>query len=130
VISFGSFQGGKPGGTFVGSSELRGLARWFEPEVRDTMHRRIINISEGIAESYGAAAMVAFRNLYPAVVNHPAETALAVEVARNLLVFRDKVLATGNHWGCGPPNGVKRPARPAVSCRLRPCPAPPAKRSL
>jgi len=53
VISFGSFQGGKPGATFVGSSELRGLARWFEPEVRDTMHRRIIDISEGIAASYG-----------------------------------------------------------------------------
>jgi hippurate hydrolase len=85
VISFGSFQGGKPGGTFVGSSELRGLARWFEPEVRDTMHRRIIDISEGIAASYGAIATVTFRNLYPAVVNHPAETALAVEVARTVM---------------------------------------------
>ncbi|TAU57470.1 amidohydrolase [Rhizobium ruizarguesonis] len=85
VISFGSFQGGKPGGTFVGTSELRGLARWFEPEVRDTMHRRIIDISEGIAASYGASAIVTFRNLYPAVVNHPAETALAVEVARTVM---------------------------------------------
>lgn len=85
VISFGSFQGGKPGGTFVGSSELRGLARWFEPEVRDTMHRRIIDISEGIAASYGATATVSFRNLYPVVVNHPAETALAVKVARTVM---------------------------------------------
>ncbi|MDH0117099.1 M20 family metallopeptidase [Rhizobium pusense] len=81
VISFGSFQGGNPGSTFVGSSELRGLARWFEPEVRDIMARRIVDISEGIASSYGATATVTFRNLYPAVVNHPAETALAVEVA-------------------------------------------------
>ncbi|UXT61375.1 amidohydrolase (plasmid) [Agrobacterium fabrum] len=85
VISFGSFQGGKPGGTFVGSSELRGLARWFEPEVRDTMARRIIDISEGIASSYGATATVTFRNLYPVVVNSPAETALAVEVARAVM---------------------------------------------
>lgn len=85
VISFGSFQGGKPGGTFVGSCELRGLARWFEPEVRDAMHRRFIDISEGIAASYGATATVTFRNLYPAVVNHPAETTLAVEVARTVM---------------------------------------------
>jgi len=82
VISFGSFQGGKPGSTFVGTSELRGLARWFEPEVRDIMARRIVDISEGIAASYGASATVTFRNLYPVVVNSPAETALAVEVAR------------------------------------------------
>lgn len=85
VISFGSFQGGKPGGTFVGSSELRGLARWFEPEVRDTMARRIVDISEGIASSYGATATITFRNLYPVVVNSPAETALAVEVARSIM---------------------------------------------
>jgi hippurate hydrolase len=85
VISFGSFQGGNPGSTFVGSSELRGLARWFEPEVRDIMARRIVDISEGIASSYGATATVTFRNLYPAVVNHPAETALAVEVACSVM---------------------------------------------
>lgn len=85
VISFGSFQGGKPGSTFVESSELRGLARWFEPEVRDTMARRIVDISEGIASSYGATATVTFRNLYPVVVNSPSETALAVEVASALM---------------------------------------------
>ncbi|MCQ1574312.1 amidohydrolase [Neorhizobium galegae] len=85
VISFGSFQGGQPGGTFVRSSEMRGLARWFEPEVRDTMQRRIIDIAEGIASSYGASATVVFRALYPVVVNHPAETALAAEVARAVM---------------------------------------------
>ncbi|WP_105416499.1 M20 aminoacylase family protein [Neorhizobium sp. T25_27] len=87
VISFGSFQGGQPGGTFVRSSETRGLARWFEPEVRDTMQRRIIEIAEGIASSYGAIATVRFRGLYPVVVNHPAETAMAVEVARAVMGF-------------------------------------------
>ena len=85
VISFGSFQGGKPGGTFAPASELRGLARWFEPEVRDTVKRRITDIAEGIASSYGATATVVFRALYPTVVNHPAETALAVEVARAVM---------------------------------------------
>ncbi|RWC29970.1 MAG: amidohydrolase [Mesorhizobium sp.] len=85
VISFGSFQGGQPGGTFVRSSEMRGLVRWFEPEVRDTLQRRITDIAEGIASSYGATATVMFRSLYPAVVNHPAETALAVEVARAVM---------------------------------------------
>ncbi len=85
VISVGSFQGGQPGSTFVQSSEIRGLARWFEPEVRDTLQRRIVEIVEGIATSYGANAKVGFRSLYPVVVNDPAETAFAAEVARAVM---------------------------------------------
>jgi hippurate hydrolase len=49
------------------------------------MARRIIDISEGIAASYGATATVTFRNLYPVVVNSPAEALLAVEVARSIM---------------------------------------------
>ncbi|HEV2505225.1 MAG TPA: amidohydrolase [Mesorhizobium sp.] len=85
VISVGSFQGGQPGSTFVQSSEIRGLARWFEPEVRDTLQRRIVEIAEGIATSYGANATVSFRSLYPVVVNDPAETAFAADVARAVM---------------------------------------------
>ena len=47
------------------------------------MQQRITEISGGIAASYRAAATVKFRSLYPVVVNHPAETALAVTVARS-----------------------------------------------
>ncbi|POO49122.1 M20/M25/M40 family metallo-hydrolase [Agrobacterium rosae] len=49
------------------------------------MHQHIIDISEGVAVSYRATATVTFRNLYPAVVNHPAETALAVKVFRTVM---------------------------------------------
>jgi len=85
VISIGSFQGGQPGGTFVNSGEIRGLARWLEPDVRDIMHRRITEITEGVASSCGVAATVTFKGLYPVVVNHPEETDLAVEVARSVM---------------------------------------------
>ena len=49
------------------------------------MQQRITEISEGIAASYGAVATVNYKSLYPVVVNHPAETALAVNVARDLM---------------------------------------------
>ena len=64
---------------------MRGFVRWFEPQVRDTMQQRITDIAEKIASSYGATATVVFRDLYPVVVNHPAETVLAVKVARAVL---------------------------------------------
>lgn len=85
VISFGMFHGGGPGETFVRASELRGLARWFDPVVRDTIRKRIMDIVEGVASSYGATATVTFRNLYPVVVNSSAETALAVDAARTVM---------------------------------------------
>ncbi|TIS87008.1 M20 aminoacylase family protein [Mesorhizobium sp.] len=85
VINIGSFSGGQSGAVVPQTTLMHGTARWFEPEVRDMMQRRITEISEGIAASYGATATVDYKSLYPVVVNHPAETALAVDVARNVM---------------------------------------------
>lgn len=82
VITLGMIQGGKPGNVIASTTELRGLARWFDPDVRDIMHRRIIDVAEGIAASYGASATLRFKTLYPVVVNNAAATLLAVEAAR------------------------------------------------
>jgi amidohydrolase len=85
VINIGLLNGGQPGSVVARSAQMRGTVRWFEPTVRDTMVQRIADIADGIASSYGATAEVSHRPLYPVVVNHPAETALAVEVARKVL---------------------------------------------
>jgi len=85
VINVGSLVGGESGAVVPHTTLMRGTARWFEPEVRDRMRQRIVEISEGIAASYGATATVKFKGLYPVVVNHAAETALAVEAARAIM---------------------------------------------
>ena len=85
VINIGSLNGGLSGVGVPQSTLMRGTVRWFDPEVRDMMQQRITEISEGIAPSYRAVATVKFRNLYPVVVNHPAETALAAAVAHDIM---------------------------------------------
>jgi amidohydrolase len=89
VINIGSLNGGLSGVDVPQSTLMRGTARWFDPEVRDMMRQRITEISQGIAASYRAAATVKFRTLYPVVVNHPAETALAATVARGVMAAVD-----------------------------------------
>lgn len=87
VVNVGSLNAGQPGSTVAGSAQMRGTVRWYDQAVRDVLVRRIGEIAEGIAASYGATAQVSHRPLYPALRNHPAETALAVAVARQVMGF-------------------------------------------
>jgi len=58
--------------------------RTFDPEVRDLVERRISEIADGIARAYGGSAETQYTRMYPATVNHAHETAVAVEVARDV----------------------------------------------
>jgi hippurate hydrolase len=81
-VTVGSFRGGSAGNVIPQTAELRGTVRSFEPEVRDLLQRRVTEIAQGIAASYGAVATVDYKRLYPPTVNHPKETAFAVSVAQ------------------------------------------------
>ena len=62
---------------------LRGTVRSFDMGVRDQTLKRIAEIAELTAQSYGATATVAFEDApYPVMSNHEAETAHAAEAAR------------------------------------------------
>jgi amidohydrolase len=59
--------------------------RSFDPEVRQTLKRRILEIVDGYARAYGVTGDVDYEWGYPATVNHPAETAFAVAAARDVV---------------------------------------------
>ncbi|WP_419896910.1 M20 aminoacylase family protein [Roseomonas sp. USHLN139] len=87
VISVGAIAGGAFGSTNVMPAEVKlgGTARSFTPAVRDTMERRMRELAEGLAATFGCTAEVTYiRNGTP-VVNHEEQTAIAARAATALV---------------------------------------------
>ena len=87
VVSVCCAQSGDPDGTSVvpQKSLIRGTARSYEPEVRDLIDRRIHEIADGIAQTYGMKAEAKYIRLYPAMYNTPNEVAEAKRIAEEVL---------------------------------------------
>ncbi|MGV3492103.1 MAG: M20 aminoacylase family protein [Devosia sp.] len=81
VITVGSIHGGTMPTVIPDSVELQATVRTFSPAVRDTIRQRIKVLAEATAASFGATAEVYHPPGFPAVHNHPAETAFARQVA-------------------------------------------------
>ena len=84
VITIGQIQGGDTWNVIPETVSLRGTARWFKPEVGDLLERKFLELSTGIATAFGATAKAVFDRGYPATVNEPESTVLAVAVARSV----------------------------------------------
>ncbi|WP_307137911.1 M20 aminoacylase family protein [Pseudoroseomonas cervicalis] len=86
VISVGAIEGGSFGSTNVMPAEIRlgGTARSFTPAVRDTMERRMTELAEGLAASFGCTAEVAYRRNGTPLVNHAEQTVVAARAATAL----------------------------------------------
>ncbi|NND92354.1 MAG: amidohydrolase [Granulosicoccus sp.] len=69
---------------------LRGTLRAFDEDVRLASKERVIEIAQQTAGTFGATAMVDYRDGYPPTVNHEKQTAFAVEVAAQV-VGQDRV---------------------------------------
>ena len=61
---------------------LRGTVRSLSPDERAMARRRVVEIAEGIAATFGGSARIDFPEGYPVLVNSAPETEHAVEVAR------------------------------------------------
>lgn len=85
VVTVGSIHGGFAANVIPDTVELKLTARAFKPEVRELLRQRVPALARAQAESFGAVAEVDYRLGYPAVINHPAETEFAREVAREAL---------------------------------------------
>ena len=87
VLSVGSIQGGSPVSANVMPAEITvtGTSRSYTPAIRDLLERRIGELAQGLAASYGVAAEVTYRRGVPATVNHPEQTELAASAARALV---------------------------------------------
>ena len=81
VITIGMIQGGDTYNVIPETVRMLGTARWFLPEVGDTLERRFKDIVTGIAASFGATAIASFERAYPATINEAASTQLARKAA-------------------------------------------------
>jgi len=81
VISMCVFQAGTTDNVIPQTALLRGTARSFDPDVRDTLEQRLHDVVEGTARLYGATAKLTYRRDYPVTRNHDRQTAFAASVA-------------------------------------------------
>jgi hippurate hydrolase len=94
VLSVGHILAGTPGSPNVIPSEvlIRGTARSFSDDVRALLERRLSEVADGIARAGGCEAVSKYHRRYPALVNAPDQTRIAIEAAA-LTVGRDNVEA-------------------------------------
>jgi hippurate hydrolase len=85
VVTVGSMHAGTVNNVIPNRATLELSVRSFSPEVRALLKRRIQELVESQAASYGAKATVKYLEGYPVVVNSDAETDFAAQVARELV---------------------------------------------
>ena len=85
VITVGAFQAGEANNVIPQTATLKLSVRSLDRGVRELLNRRIRELVEAQAQSYGVRAEVDFRGGYPVLVNTPAETDFARQVGRELV---------------------------------------------
>ncbi len=94
VVTVGAIHAGKANNVIPASATLEISVRSLDREVRALLERRVKAIVAAQAESFGCQARVDWRKGYAVLVNTPAETAFAREVALEL-VGADRVTLQG-----------------------------------
>ncbi len=94
VVTVGALHAGKANNVIPASATLELSVRALDREVRATLERRIKALVAGQAESFGVTAQIDWRPGYAVLVNTPAQTAFAREVAVEL-VGTDNVTQQG-----------------------------------
>ncbi len=94
VITVGAFQAGVANNVIPQNAVLKLSVRALDRGVRALLRQRIVEVVELQAKSYGVIARVDFLPGYPVLVNTPAETEVAREVALALVGADNVVLQT------------------------------------
>jgi len=93
VVSVTRVEGGETWNVIPEQVRLRGTTRHFVPEVGRVVEEGVRRVAAGVAKAFGVTAEVDYRHRYPATVNEPAQTAIALraaeEVAGTERVHRD-----------------------------------------
>jgi amidohydrolase len=84
VISICEFHAGNARNVIPQTAELKGTVRALTAEVRALVEKRVRDVVDGVARMTGARIDLNFERGYPVVVNHAAQTDIAVEVARKV----------------------------------------------
>jgi len=85
VVSITSFEtSSKAFNVIPQRVQLKGTVRTLSNDLRDLAEKRVTEICEGIAATFGAKANVHYERNYPVMVNHNDQTEFAAEVARSV----------------------------------------------
>ena len=82
VLSITQIHAGSATNIIPNDAELVGTVRTFSTGVLDLIQRRMQEMAEGIAAGFGASVEFIFKRNYPPLVNHPEQTAVAIEAMR------------------------------------------------
>ena len=85
VVTVGALHAGKANNVIPQSATLEISVRALDREVRKTVEQRVKALISAQAESFGVQAQIEWRSGYAVLVNTPAETAFAREVALELV---------------------------------------------
>lgn len=85
VVTVGALHAGQANNVIPGSATLELSVRALDREVRSTIERRIKALVAAQADSFGVVAQIDWKPGYAVLVNTPTETALAREVAVELV---------------------------------------------
>ncbi|MET0876962.1 MAG: amidohydrolase, partial [Tardiphaga sp.] len=81
VLSICEFHAGHASNVIPASAELKGTVRTLKAEIRDLMEKRMKEVCAGVALATGTKITLVYDRGYPVVVNHAAQTEMAVRVA-------------------------------------------------
>jgi amidohydrolase len=84
VISMCEFHAGNARNIIPQSAELRGTVRTLTAEVRKLVEKRVHEVVAGIEQITGAKITLNYERGYPVTVNHPSQTDVATQVAREV----------------------------------------------
>ncbi|GAB3391256.1 M20 aminoacylase family protein [Massilia agri] len=82
VLSITQIHAGSATNVIPDEAELIGTVRTFSTAVLDLIQRRMEEIAAGVATAFNASVDFSFKRNYPPLINHPEQTAFAVEAMR------------------------------------------------
>ncbi|MCL2616628.1 MAG: amidohydrolase, partial [Defluviitaleaceae bacterium] len=85
VLSIGRVEAGAAFNVIADSAKILGTVRTFDKALQEAMIGHIEQIIKGCCDAAGATYSFSYEKGYPAVVNHPAETDMAVESLTKLV---------------------------------------------
>jgi amidohydrolase len=84
VISMCEFHAGNARNVIPQTAELKGTVRTLKLEVRELVEKRVREVVAGVAQMTGAKIDLHYKRKYPVTVNHPSQTDVATNVAKEI----------------------------------------------
>lgn len=85
VVSVCKIDGGFTQNIIPDKVNMMGTSRSLDEDVRDVVEKRISEISEGIAKTYGGSAYVNYERFYPVLENNPEFTGQVRDIVTDIL---------------------------------------------